>query len=241
MLHLLEKNRPLLHQTPCLEGSNIPTKEKEVIANWQTFTMATTALTMMTGSLIAMCAETTTNLEPLLARSSSSSAKPLHTSVHAVQVALKQLQDGLDQVPPTAIQEDVHSELLNALHSAADSLLAAKYVTGKFKNAKRKGPLERTWRSFKLGKVMTQMEIERTEKALESALTSLGLAATLVKRVDRPQAREGLLILLKGRERPKSRFLLSSVIPVSSSNSSVSCMPLLDLDGFSEDGSNFAV
>jgi hypothetical protein len=158
-----------------------------------------------------------------------------------VQTVLKQLQDALDQVPPTAIQEDVHSELLNALQSAGDSLLAAKHVTAKFKKTKRKGPLERTWRSFKLGNVMTQMEIERTEKALESALTPLGLAATLVKRFDRPQAREGLLILLKGRERPKSRFLMSSVVPVSSSNSSVSCMPLLDLDGFSVDGSNFTV
>lgn len=203
--------------------------------------MAAPVLTMMTSSLIAMCTETTTNLEPLLARSSSSSAKPLHASIHAVQAALKQLQDGLDQVPPTAIQEDVHSELLNALQSAGDSLLAAKHVTAKFKNTKRKLPFERTWRSFRLGSVITQMEIERTEKALESALTSLGLAATLVKRFDRPQAREGLLILLKSRERPKSQFLISSVMPVSSSNSSMSCMSLLDLDGFSMDGANFSL
>jgi len=193
--------------------------------------MAAPALTVMTSSLIAICAETTTNLEPVLGRPNSSSAKPLNASVRAVQAALKQLQEGLNQVPPTAIQEDVQSELLNALHSAGDSLLAAKHVTAKFKNTKPKGPLERTWRSFKLANVMTQMEIERTGKALESALTSLGLAATLVKRFDRPRAREGLLILLKGRERPKSRLLLSSVVPVSSSNSSVSCMPL-DLDRF---------
>lgn len=220
-----------------------PTRKKreKITADWQTFTMTATALTMMTSSLITMCAETITILEPILARPSSSSAKPLHASVQAVQVSLKQLQDGLDQVPPTAIQEDVHSELLNALQSAADSLLAAKHVTAKFKGAKRRGPLERTWRSFRLGNVLTQMEIERTEKALESALTSLGLAATLVKRVDRPQAREGLLILLKGRERPKSRFLMSSMVPVSSSNSSMSCKSLLDIYGFLMDGSNFAI
>jgi len=189
--------------------------------------MPAPALTSVTNSLISVCAETSTNLEPELARHRSSPAKPLYTRVRAMQTALKQLQEALDQVLPTAIHEHIHVELLNVLQSAGDWLLAAKHVAAKFKSVEKKGPLERAWRTFKLGGLTAQTEIQRTGKALESALTAIGLGVTLVKRFDRPQAREGLLILLRSQERPKSQFVMSSVVPVSSS-----CMSPLDFDAF---------
>lgn len=104
-------------------------------------------------------------------------------------------------------------------------MLAAKKLVSKFGKADSGSSLERTWKTWRLGGTTAAMEFERIDKMLESTLAALGLAGTLVRRWDRPQAREGLLILLRGQanERPKSGFVLGSVVPVSSSSSSMSC------------------
>lgn len=187
--------------------------------------MAAPLLTMMTTSLQTICNETTAILEPLLVRHSSSPVKTLYTSVRAIQTSLMQLQESLDSVPPTAIQEDIHTEVQSVLQSCSTAMLAAKRLASKFRKADSGSPLERTWKTWRLGGNTAAMEFERVDKMVESALAALGLAGTLVKRWDRPQAREGLLILLRGQasERPKSGFVLGNVVPVSSSNSSMSC------------------
>jgi len=187
--------------------------------------MTAPLLTMMTSSLLNLCNETATILEPLVVKFGNSPVKPLYTHIRAVQTSLKQLHDALDSVPPTAIQEDVHAEVQSVLQAVSAAMLAAKRLATKFKGAESGSALERSWRTWRMGTSTAAAEFERVEKMVESSVSSLGLAATLVQRWDRPQAREGLLILLRGQasQRPKSSFVLGSVVPVSSSNSSTSC------------------
>lgn len=190
--------------------------------------MTAPLLTMMITSLLTVCTETANLLEPLLVRHSSSPVKTLYTQVRAIQTSLKQLHEALDSVPPTAIQEDIHAEVQSVLQSCSTGMLSAKRLASKFRSAESGSPLERTWKSWRLGGTHAAIDFDRVDKMLEASLASLGLAGTLVKRWDRPQAREGLLILLRGQasERPKSGFVLGSVVPISSSNSSMSCKHL---------------
>ena len=134
-------------------------------------------------------------------------------------------------VPPTAITEDIHAAVSTVLHSTSTALHSAKRLASKFAASASGSSLGRTWKSFKLGGTSAAIEIQRVDALLEGVLASLGLACTLVKRWDRPRAREGVLILLRGQQpaQPertggvKGGFVVGSVVPVDSETSSMCC------------------
>jgi len=181
-------------------------------------------LTMTTSSLLNLCNETGAQLEPQLLKQPQP-AKPLYTHIRSAQASLAQLHGALSATAPAAVDAALHTEVQTVLHSASAALHAAKRLAARFKAADEGGALERSWRAWRLGSTTAAAELERVEKAVEASATALGLAATLVQRWDRPRAREGLLVLLRGQasERPRGAGGLGSGGLVASSGSSLSC------------------
>lgn len=182
-------------------------------------------LTMTTSSLLNLCNETGALLEPQLLKQPSPPTKPLYTSLRSAQTSLSQLHAALSATPPTALDDALHAEVQSVLASASAALHAASRLAARFKAADEGGALERSWRAWRLGSNTAAAELDRVEKTVEASVAALGLAATLVQRWDRPRAREGLLVLLRGQagERSRGGGARGGGAAVASSGSSVSC------------------
>jgi hypothetical protein len=197
--------------------------------------MAAQLLTIMLSSLITTCNEISSLLDPVLSRRNSSHppapVQTLITQTRAIQTSLSQLHEAVTNVPPTAIQEDIHATVSTVLHSTSTALHSAKCLASKFSASASGSSLGRSWKAWKLGGTSAAVEIQRVDGLLEGILARLGLACTLVKRWDRPRAREGVLILLRGQQPAqqettgavKGGFVVGSVVPVESETSSMCC------------------